>query len=183
MEEIWKDIKGYEGIYQASNLGRIKALARTWYSGKSGYTKKSKPEQIMKYRLSKNTNYCLLKLVKAGREKHLYVHRLVAETFIPNPDNLPEVNHKDGNKENNCVDNLEWVTSKENINHADKNGLRNISGSNNWQAKFSEQDIEFIRNNYKPRDKEFGRKALAEKFRCNISVISNIIANKTYKNI
>lgn len=183
MQEVWKDIKGYEGIYQASNFGRIKSLERIWYSGRNRCIKKTKPEQIMKYRLAKNTGYCLLKFVKDGNEKHFFVHRLIAETFIPNPNNLPEVNHKDGNKENNCMDNLEWVTSKDNIKHADKTGLRNISGSDNWQAKFSKEDIKFVRENYKPRDKVFGRKALAKRFGCNISVVSNIIAKKTYKNI
>ena len=182
MNEIWKDIKGYEGIYQVSNLGRVKALERTWYSGRNGCTKRTKPEHIMKYRLAKNTGYCLLKLVKNGVEKHVFVHRLVAETFIPNPNNLPEVNHIDGNKENNCVDNLEWCTEKENISHAIKNKLRIIDGCNNWQAKMSSEDVAFIRNNYQPRDKEFGRKALAKRFGCNVSVISNILARKTYKN-
>lgn len=182
MNEIWKDIKGYEGIYQVSNLGRVKALERVWYSGRNGCTKRTKPEHIMKYRLAKNTGYCLLKLVKNGVEKHVLVHRLVAETFIPNPNNLPEVNHIDGNKENNCVDNLEWCTEKENISHATENKLRVIDGCNNWQAKMSPKDIAFIRNNYKPRDKEFGRKALSKRFGCNVSVISNILARKTYKN-
>lgn len=182
MEEIWKDVKEYEGIYQVSNLGRVKALERTWYSGRNGCTKKTKPEHIMKYRLAKNTGYCLLKLVKNGVEKHVFVHRLVAETFISNPNNLPEVNHIDGNKENNCVDNLEWCTEKENISHAIKNKLRIIDGCNNWQAKMSPEDVIFIRANYKPRDKKFGRKALAKRFKCSVSIISNIIAKKTYKN-
>ena len=182
MEEVWKDINGYEGIYQVSNLGRVKAVERTWYSGRNGCIKKTKPEHIMKYRLAKNTGYCLLKLTKYGKEKHVFVHRLVAETFIPNPNNLPEINHIDGNKENNCINNLEWCTAKENISHATKNKLRIIDGCNNWQAKMSPEDISFIRNNYKPRDKMFGRKALANKFGCNVSVISNILARKTYKN-
>lgn len=182
MEEIWKDIKGYEGIYQVSNLGRVKALEETWYSGRNGYIKKTKPEHIMKYRLAKNTGYCLLKLTKEGKEKHVLVHRLVAETFILNPNKLPEVNHIDGNKENNCVENLEWVTAKENISHATRNKLRVIDGCNNWRAKMSPEDILFIRANYKPRDKICGRNALAKKFKCSVTVISNIIARRTYKN-
>lgn len=182
MKEIWKDVKGYEGLYQVSNFGKVKSLERTWFSGKNSCTKKTKPEHIMKYRLAKGTGYCLLKLTKDGMEKHVYVHRLVAEAFLPNPNNLPEVNHIDGNKENNCVENLEWVTAKGNILHATKNKLRIIDGCNNWQAKMTPDNILFIRNNYKPRDKNFGRKALAKRFGCNVSIISNIVARKTYKN-
>lgn len=105
MQEIWKDIKGYEGLYQVSNLGRIKSLpkAGNHWNGKI---------------LAQNYNrkYARIGLSK-GKLTTENVHRLVAMAFIPNPLNLPEVNHKDENPSNNRVDNLEWVTHKENMDY------------------------------------------------------------------
>lgn len=116
MEEIWKDIEGYEGLYQVSNLGRVRSLAKK--AGRS--PRKEKYTAIFVDRRGyMKTNVC-----KFGKYTQVYVHRLVAETFIPNPDDKPQVNHKDGNKQNNHIDNLEWCTPKDNINHANKLGLR-----------------------------------------------------------
>lgn len=116
-EEIWKDIEGYEGLYQVSNMGRVKSLSRMKWSGR-GYFKT--PEKILKARPFKN-GYLYVNLWKDGKMKHYTIHRLVSQAFIPNPNNLPQVNHIDENKENNCVDNLEWVTCKENLNHGTHN--------------------------------------------------------------
>lgn len=102
MEEIWKDIKGYEGLYQVSNLGRIR--------------------KIVLQSVSKN-GYKSFNLIKGNHKQVMKVHRAVAEAFIPNPNNKPQVNHIDGNKQNNNVSNLEWVTTSENMIHAIKSGL------------------------------------------------------------
>ena len=111
--EIWKDIEGYEGKYQVSNLGRVKSLSRLKYMGSSGY--RLMPERILKEADKKG--YKTVVLCNENGHRNICVHKLVALSFIPNPFNLPQVNHIDENKSNNAVSNLEWVTAKENINY------------------------------------------------------------------
>ena len=113
MNEIWKDIEGYEGLYQVSNLGRIKSLPHFRNNGSGGYMQKSK---ILKYGRNRK-NYLSINLCKNGVCKQFSVHRLVAQTFIPNPENKPEIDHIDANPLNNMVENLRWVTHKENMNN------------------------------------------------------------------
>ena len=110
MTEIWKDIEGYEGLYQVSNKGRVRSVARvvTW-KNQSVKTYKSR---IMKSR--EKFGYCYISLYKDFKSKEYRMHRLVAEAFIPNPNNLPEVNHIDENKLNNEIENLEWCTRQYN---------------------------------------------------------------------
>ncbi|MDY2883057.1 MAG: NUMOD4 domain-containing protein [Romboutsia timonensis] len=123
MEEVWKDIKGFEEIYQVSNFGRVKSLLRK-RRNRNGYFYIK--EKILKQSIN-TYGYLQVCLYNNCERSVKRVHRLVAETFIPNPSNKPEVNHIDGNKTNNKIDNLEWVTSKENITHAFKIGLRTVT--------------------------------------------------------
>lgn len=123
MEEIWKDIKGYEGMYQISSLGRIKALER-WVTRKDGRLNHY-PEKIMTPKISYN-GYMRIGLWKNGKVKNCLVHRLVAATFIPNPNHLPQVNHKDEDRTNNIYTNLEWCSSSYNINYGHRNDYFNI---------------------------------------------------------
>jgi hypothetical protein len=106
--EIWKDIEGYEGLYQVSNLGNIKAL------GNGGSNSK---ERILN---PQKNNKCYLQvgLRKQGKRKFYLIHRLVAEAFINNPQNLPQINHKDEDKTNNQVNNLEWCDCQYNIDYS-----------------------------------------------------------------
>lgn len=108
--EIWKDIKDYEGLYQVSNFGNIRSL---------NYLRTGK---IKLKKLHYNNNgYFVVGLWKNNKGKTFFVHRLVAEAFIPNPDNLPQVNHKDECKTNNCVENLEWCSCQYNLNYGTRN--------------------------------------------------------------
>lgn len=114
--EYWKPIPGYEGLYEISSYGRVKSLARRTNN------QYGKTDHILSPGWTHNKqSYLFISLCKDGKRKNYLVHRLVAEAFIPNPGNLPQVNHKDQNRQNNCVDNLEWCDSSYNINYGDRN--------------------------------------------------------------
>ncbi len=118
-EEIWKDIDGYEGIYQVSNLGRVKS-----FHGRN--------EKIMKQRFHRG--YKIINLTKNKKVKTFRVGRLVAIAFIPNPERKPEVNHIDEVKSNDRVDNLSWVTSKENSNHGSLRARMSENGKKQYES-------------------------------------------------
>ena len=137
-EEIWCPIKGYECLYEVSDQGRVKSI---------GYGK----ERILKPQRIK-TGYLMVFLCKNGEIKQCLVHRLVAKTFIPNPDNLPQVNHKDENKENNSVQNLEWCSEKYNANFGSRN--QRIAEKCSKPVLQYEKSGEFVREWKSTRDVE-----------------------------
>lgn len=133
-KEKWKDIVGYEGLYMVSNFGRIKSLLRNVGRG----------ELIMKPCFNKHTGYFLVSLRKNGMAKTLKVSRIVAKAFIPNSNGLPQVNHRNCIKTDDRVENLEWMTNKENIKHAFRVKpflCLNKQGSKNPFAKLDEKRV------------------------------------------
>ena len=128
MKEIWKDIKGYEGLYQISNLGNVKSTNKNIIK---------KPSSLPK-------GYLRIGLYKNSKTKYFYLHRLVAEAFIPNPNNLPCVNHKDCNPQNNEVSNLEWISYEENNSYKNHNLKRNISSAIYYLKKDYPKEQEII---------------------------------------
>ena len=169
----WKDVKGFEGHYRVSCCGKVKSLERTVVM-KNGVPRHIK-EKIIPWKM-KDNGYCFVKLHIGGKYKNKYIHRLVAEHFIPNNKGLPEINHKDGNKQNNRISNLEWVTHSANLIHAYENKLKK-TGEEHQQSKLTNADVLFIRQNYKPGHSVFGAKPLAERFGVSKPTISTIARN------
>lgn len=159
--EQWKVVKDFDN-YLVSDLGNVKTL-------------KGKFKNIVYD--SKNA-YGYVELWKNNKGKKIRIHRLVAETFIPNVYNKEQVNHIDGNKKNNCVSNLEWVTPKENIRHAIENNLSSIKyGSKNSSAKLKEEDVAYIRETAGISESV---RNLAKKYNVSTTTIYNIINYKKW---
>lgn len=134
-KEIWKDIPAYEGLYQVSNFGNIKALAKRYQCGIEGTPTREKSEHILRAAKSRDGYLCVV-LCKNGTRKTSSIHRLVALSFCDNPQNEKEVNHKDGDKQNNYYLNLEWVSRSKNIIHAFENNLKvSLSGGKHGCAR------------------------------------------------
>lgn len=121
--ENWKDIPGYEGLYQISDFGNVRSLPKIWSIGNNGGTGYH-DGIILKKILIKG--YVVCNLIRDKKIKTFRVHRLVGESFIPNPDNKPCINHKDLNRSNNIIDNLEWCTNLENAIHRKDNGKYSV---------------------------------------------------------
>ena len=171
--QVIKDVVGYEGIFSITKNGMVfskrsqKFLA--YYTNNNGYREISS-------KIGGRTGKCIC----------IRIHRMVAESFIPNPENKPFVNHIDGNKQNNHVDNLEWVTALENSQHAWSTGLINknmMTGESRGNISLNRDQVLYIRSVYISRSKEFGCKALALKFGVSRFIISNIINYNTWKHV
>lgn len=179
VQEVWKDVVGYEGLYQVSNLGRVKSLDRQIIrSNGTGYFVK---EKILKSSL-RNGYPCVSLHSDKGRKK--YTHRLIAEAFIPNPKNKPEVNHINGIKNDNRIKNLEWATYSENIKHAYNTGLRihNVGkGEKCPRSKLTEKQILKIREKYTTGNYTY--KQLADEYSVTDTTIGLIIRRENWSHI
>lgn len=129
-----------------------------------------------------NKGYYVVSMWLKGKSIKFNLHRLIAELYIPNSENKPQVNHINGNKLDNRIENLEWVTNQENRNHAVENKLH-ARGAQIGTSKFTEEDIKWIRENYIPNHPEFGMSAIARKFHVHPPAIHKIIHRQRWKHI
>lgn len=164
-KEIWKSVKGFEGFYEASNLGRVKSIKRT--SIDSIGRKRIFRERILKQ--FSRQGYLRVSIYSNTIFKSARVSRIVAEAFILNPENKPQINHINGIKIDNSIENLEWATAKENVNHAYKTGLKiGRRGEKCNLSKLKNRDVYAILKSNKPQ------KELSKKHKVSISLISQI---------
>lgn len=177
MEELWMSIPGYEGLYEVSNLGQVRSLDRLRKNVKG--MAKINGRIITGNHGGKH--YYQVALHKDGKKKYMNVHRLVAEAFIPNPDGKSQVNHIDGNKQNNVVSNLEWVTPSENILHSFRTGLNSHSGEKNVNAKLTREIAAEIKKSYVKGRRGSGATALAKKYGVTKTTVLSVIWGKTWK--
>jgi len=194
MTETWKNVPGYGGVYQASSLGTLRT--HNWKN--KGVTRIMLPAQDA-------NGYLRTVLVNplTGKYKTIKVHRIVALTWIGNPENKPEINHKNGIKNDNCIENLEWCTHRENFDHSVVNGLQpglfkegalnryaiavlegrceKVEGSKVGTSKLTETQVIEIRNKFKPRIHT--REMLAQEYGVKASCIKDVICRKSWKHI
>jgi len=174
--EIWKEINGYEGLYEVSNLGRIKRL-----SGALIYkTNNKRTEECIMKKIKCSDGYVRINLRNKDERKTLLVSRIVAINFIDNPFMKKEVNHIDGDKTNNTVENLEWTTRKENAEHAAINGLMS-KGEKHGVSKLKEFEVKDIRKLYK--NGGISQTKIAKKYSVTQHTVWCIIKNITWVDI
>lgn len=174
--ENWLDIKNYEGYYRVSNLGRIKTVERKILS--SGRGKKFVPSKIRKQK--NHDGYRLISLCKDGIVGDFLVHRVVASAFIPNPNNLPAVNHKNFIRHDNSVNNLEWISTKDNNKHSFIHGkYKAVTGINNFNSKLNEELVFNIRVQYLSIGKTVYE--MARDLNVCPVTINNVIRNKIWR--
>ena len=172
-EPIWKTL-----IYHGQEYSQFEVST-------NGQLRNVNTGTIYKQHLHKNGYWQVcVSLGDRSNKKVIKIHRAVAETFVSNPDNKDIINHIDGNKQNNVITNLEWVTCSENVQHAYDNGLSQpLRGINNPSAKLTEEDVLYIREHYIPRDREYGARSLGRKFGVDKNSIVNIANYKAYINV
>lgn len=167
MQEIWKDVAGYEGLYQVSNLGNVKSLS---------YRNTNKPKLLKKIKLS--IGYETVSLAKDKVSKVFYIHRLVANAFIKNNNDLPTVNHIDGIKTNNIISNLEWMSFSDNNKHAHSTGLNIVKkGEEHHKSKLKKVDVMFIFNS------KLSLRVLAKKYNVSKTSIQDIKNGKNWSHL
>lgn len=170
-KEMWKT-----AIYNGETYDRFEI-------SNTGKLRNAKTKHIYKLTINKKGYYCVCVSLGSRKNKKLFrIHKLVAEAFIDNPENKPFVNHIDGDKLNNCIDNLEWVTASENTIHAYKHRLsKPVAGEQCGTHKLTEEDVKYIRTHYTPKDKENNFYALARKFNVDHATIIRAYYGKAWK--
>lgn len=185
MQEIWKDIKGFEGRYQVSNLGNIKSLPIKikQKSNGGGFHYQTLRGKIL-IPVPNSKGYLRVVLRTQEKREVWFVHRLVATHFVENPNNKPIVNHIDNVHTNNVANNLEWCTHQENLKHAV--GIKGIwvtKGEERENSILTEEDVRWIKENAIKGDKILGYKSLSKKFGVSPQHIGNIIRGKKWSHV
>lgn len=176
----WKPVVGYEGLYEVSDTGLVKSLARLKQCGHKNSKPQTTKEKFLTIRTDRN-GYKRAKLSKNGKAKLVLLHRIIAQAFIPNPKGLAEVNHIDGDKNNNVPNNLEWTTRSKNMKHAFENNLKIArKGEENNKSKLTTEDVKLIRT---LRKQGYTLTTLAERFQVTPAAISAIANFKTWKEV
>lgn len=167
MSEIWLPIRGYEGLYAVSNLGHVKSLRRN----------------IVLKLMDSGNGYFKVSLSKCGKVQQFWVHRLVADAFVPNPDSLPVVDHLDGNKRNNDAENLDWCTSGDNSRRAWSNGLLKQApikhGEQHPNHVLTSAEVIEIRQLYETR--MYSQRMLGARFGVSQATIKQIVKNRAWR--
>lgn len=173
-KEIWKDIGGYEGVYQVSNFGNVKRISDSKNQYKSGF--------ILKPSKKKNSEYLRVFIYdKSGNRRMFSIHRLVAMAFIHNPHKKPEINHKDAIKSNNIASNLEWSTRLDNMRHAYENNLvKRENGERHWRSEISDKKCLAIKKRIKSGQ---SLKLISKNMRVSYHIIKDISRGKTWSRI
>lgn len=177
--EVWKPIPGFNGLYEASTFGRIRSVGgiRTYEAwGKT--ICRSHAGRVLKPQLDGKKNYLHVCITDGKKSKSHQVHRLVAQTFIENPFNLPEINHIDEDKTNNAVWNLEWCDHKYNNTYGSK--MLSAQGERNAASKLTANTIRAIRSEYIPHDPEHGITGLAKKYGISATHLFRIVNRKRW---
>lgn len=170
MEEVWKDVVGFEEYLKVSNLGRV------W---------SKRTNRVLKHFVTKS-GYASISTRFGSRsaKNHCFrVHRLVCQAFLPNPEGKPQVNHLNSDRLDNRLCNLEWATAKENADHSYEYGNASRDKPNYLTRTLSDAEVRYIRTNYRPLDRNFGSRALARKFDLAHTIILKVINKVTYKDI
>lgn len=176
-KEIWKDIKGYEGLYQISNKGRVKSLARVI---KRNNGRELPLKERIKNDVYDNKGYSRINLSKNGKSKKHSVHRLVANAFLIKQKHQDQVNHIDGDKKNNDVSNLEWCTGKENVRHSYAIGKASHVGERNTFATIND---DIAREIIKLKDSGLTAKKVGQKVGASKNVVYSIWQGKTWTHV
>ena len=175
MEEYWKPVVGFEGLYEVSSHGKVRSCERP---------RRDKPFGTLRSRLRKidaSRRYPQVALLnREGAKTTISLHRLVATAFLPNPDNKPCINHKDGNSKNALVENLEWVTYQENLTHAIQTGAAARNGAGNPNAKLCEEQVHQILARLRAGENSF---EIAEDFPISPAGVLDIAMNRSWKSI